>query len=53
MRTLLFLSLAFTASALAEARTHKHFSDAELEAIFTYVLTLPPISSRPPEPLRG
>ena len=51
MRTLVFLCLAFTASALAEAPTYRHFSDAELEAIFTYVLTMPSIKDRSPQPL--
>ena len=49
MRTLLFIFRAFTASAMAEAPTYRHFSDAELEAIFTSVLTLPS-TKRPAEP---
>jgi hypothetical protein len=53
MRTLFFVVLAFTASAMADAPTYRHFSDAELEEIFTHVLAMPPIRSRAPEPLRG
>ena len=41
MRTLLFLVLAFAVPAMAQPASPKHFSDADLEAIFTYVLALP------------
>ena len=42
MRTLLFLVLAFAVPAMAQpASMPKHFTDADLEAIFTYVLSLP------------
>ena len=52
MRSLLFLFLAFAASAMAQpAPVYKHFSDADLEAIFTLVLSLPPIGTPAPEPL--
>ena len=30
---------------------YKHFTDADLEAIFTYLQSIPPISNRVPEPL--
>jgi hypothetical protein len=49
MRTLLFLFLAFAASATAQPT--KHFTDADLEVIFTYVLAMPSIKDRAPEPL--
>ena len=52
MRTLLFLLLAFAVPAMAQpSPLFKHFSDADLEAIFAYVLTLPSPRNPAPEPL--
>ena len=51
MRTLLFFLLAFAVPAMAQpSPPYKHFSDADLEAIFGYVLTLPPPTNPAPEP---
>jgi hypothetical protein len=51
MRALLFLPLALAASAIAQpGPTPKHFSDADLEAIFAHVLSLPPTRNPAPEP---
>jgi hypothetical protein len=30
---------------------YKHFTDADLEAIFTYLQSIPPIRNRVPDPL--
>jgi hypothetical protein len=53
MRALILL-LAFAAPAMVQPtnpRDPKHFTDADLEVIFTYVLAMPPIKDRAPEPL--
>ena len=43
MRATVFFLLAFVVPAMAQpAPAPRHFSDAELEAIFAYVLSLPP-----------
>jgi hypothetical protein len=52
LRALPLFLLAFAATAMAQSvATPKHFNDADLEAIFTYVLVMPAIKDRAPEPL--